>query len=153
MNDEEAEPDPRWWRRIRRSYGLADLIGDDLARTVIIEEMAEADPVRLRAVAGVVLDAVIEIGPSGQLDEWFLDEEQRTRLRTATPPPTRACTVVAERATTVLRPDNWPRRYFDTADVLAASNDIAAALLDRIAMHVKEWPFECPRWRPRTDVP
>jgi hypothetical protein len=123
-----------------------DLVSDDLARTVIIEDLAEADPLKLRQIATAALDATIEFGPTGKLDECFLDEKQRKRLETASLLPTRAAIVVAERATSVLRPDN-ARRDHDTLDVLAASNVIAAELLDRIAKHVKAWPFERPRGR------
>ena len=120
-------------------------MGDELARTVIVEELAALDPVSRREVAKAVLDAVLELAPSGQLDERLLTEEQRKLLQTAQLLPKRAENLVTDRAHTILRP-NGPLKPFDTLAISTIS-EVASSVLTKIAEHVQAQPFEGPRGR------
>ncbi len=70
INATRTELDGRWWQRIRRAFGIPDLVTDEHARTLvnwaIMPAESRIDPLQ---VAETVRKATLDLASQGRLDD------------------------------------------------------------------------------------
>lgn len=124
----------RWWLRIRRAFGVPDLMSNDNARTLIEGQLvAEA---RLpqpngRDLVAVLLDAARRMGAAGELDDLLVPEEVGRYLELDLAPHDRLFAGADLSDLALVDPDD------------RESATVAARLIvERVADHVRRQPFE-----------
>jgi hypothetical protein len=134
--------DQRWWLRIRRSYGIPDLVTDDHAHEIVAEEIAvkgsEID-VSLRVdrkLGGLVLDAVLDLASEGELDYLVVDKSVSSIVRTDTDDGA-VFRRVAEEVFGQIR--EYGINLDQAGPVIAQTSQQFA---ERIARSIGEYPFE-----------
>jgi len=69
-----------WWTRLRRAFGIPNLVGNDAARLVIAHDVAqqsESDKIARVVVAEALVWAFLTMGGRGDLDVLFFDESRQ----------------------------------------------------------------------------
>jgi hypothetical protein len=138
-----AEAVDPWWWRIRRSYGVPDLVTDEHARTIILGELAAADSTARGPVAKTALESVLELGKAGHLDVFLVGEKRRKRWLEG---------LGTEAKEAVLRAlDDHAKAHLPKALTKGAQTrslneasviEVASELRSKIEAHVSAWPFE-----------
>ena len=108
-NKSDPDRQQQWALSVRRSFGIPDLVGDEDARREIVRSFE--DRLRengwqsaTRAIADPLVDAMMLMGATGDLDDVLLIAEQSIPADTS---PTRdAAHRVIERGLTVVDPEN-----------------------------------------------
>jgi hypothetical protein len=86
MTNDAPEADPYqgpWWTRLRRAFGIPDLVGNECALKVIAHDVAQqsqANDIPRVAVALAVVWALLTMGERGDLDVLFFDEARQAPL-------------------------------------------------------------------------
>ena len=90
-NESDSDRQQQWGLSIRRSFGISDLVGDEEARREIVRSFE--DRLRengwqsaTRAIADPLVDAMMAMGASGDLDDLLLIAEPSISAETS---PTR----------------------------------------------------------------
>jgi hypothetical protein len=80
-DQQDIDPIDRWWRLVRRSLGIPDVMTDRSARAAIVGQLAQEfeggelpDIEAARVAAEALLDGVLELGAAGKLDDCFVDD-------------------------------------------------------------------------------
>jgi len=141
----------RWWIRIRRSFGVPDLVADGHATSLILNELTppfgSSVLLLLNAEAAIncLLQAAIDLGGRGQLDDLFSypvtgREQQRLpvseQLGLPSTPQIRLLTEAAA------DPD-WPAMHQAMAQSLMDElKPVALRLLEAVSASMRALPFE-----------
>jgi hypothetical protein len=131
------EPKP-WWRRIRRAFGIPDLVTDEHARELIVMELSPApqelatilDP---RPLVRAIVEAVIQLGSRGELDDLATFKPGPYQLFDRPQPPTYRVIGLAKSL------PGWPALGPGREPDLTG---LIGGFLDRIKTHLENEPFE-----------
>ena len=131
-----------WWRRVRRSFGIPDLLTDQHACSIIVSSLSPGignsgttvlDPT---PAITALLESAVELAESGKLDDLLLPHSQHI-LELEGSPRTRVIQLATSR-------HDWPRDPVNRGS-MQVSDAIAQAvddLLDRVATSLRALPFE-----------
>jgi hypothetical protein len=131
-----------WWRRIRRSFGVPDLLTDQHACSIIVTSLSPGignsgttvlDPT---PAITAILESAVELAENGKLDDLILPHSRQI-LELEGSPRTRIIQVATSR-------HDWPRDPVSHGP-MQVSDAIAQAvdeLLDRVSTSLKALPFE-----------
>ena len=140
----ESDPDrqQQWTLCVRRSFGIPDVVGDEDARREIVrsfEDRLRENGWRsaTRAIADPLVDAMLVMGASGDLDDLLLIAEQNTVEDTS---PTRdAAHRVIARGLTVVDPEHLA---FDVRSGYPPEIvETAGGVLDQVLQYRREHPY------------
>jgi hypothetical protein len=124
----------QWWWRLRRAFGIPDLVRDDAARKVIAYEVAQqTEPGNFDrlSIASELVTAFLTLGESGELDELFFGEPHQVLFEN----PNRLS--VDERIKRMASDDRAPQ----PGGAIDWSNMIEF-IKTTVADHVRRWPYE-----------
>jgi hypothetical protein len=138
--DTPAMTDPyqqRWWTRLRRAFGVPDLVRDDAARMVIAHDVAQqsqSDDFARYPVAKALVEALLTLGQEGELDVLLFDEDRQAPF---------------DNPHTLSIDERIKRMAIDSGGVHSPQPGSATEwqkmmefLRNKIVDHVREWPYE-----------
>lgn len=141
-NESDSDRQQQWGLSIRRSFGISDLVGDEEARREIVRSFE--DRLRengwqsaTRAIADPLVDAMMAMGASGDLDDLLLIAEPSISAETS---PTRdAAHRVIDRGLTVVDPEHlaFDVRSGHPPEIVAA----AGSVLYQVLQYIREHPY------------
>lgn len=143
MSDEsDSDRQQQWVLSVRRSFGISDLVGDEDARKEIVrcfeERLRENGwQIATRAISDPLVEAMIVMGASGDLDDLLLVAEQSISAETS---PTRdAAHRVIDRGLTIVDPEHlaFDVRSGHPSEIVTTADDV----LYQVLQYMREHPY------------
>ncbi len=131
-----------WTLVVRRSFGIPDAVDHEDARRALVRGIEDQLHEHgwhsaTRAIAQPMMDALIVLGASGELDAWLLAADGRVSPDTASSRD--AAHRLLDRGTTVVDPEGL---VFDVTDEYPPEViTVAEQALDRVSRYVRERSF------------
>jgi hypothetical protein len=142
MSDEsDSDRQQQWVLSVRRSFGISDLVGDEDARKEIVrcfeERLRENGwQIATRAISDPLVDAMMVMGASGDLDDLFVAEQS---VSAATSPTRDAAHRVIDRGLEVVDPEHlaFAVRSGHPPEIVTT----AASVLYQVRQYMREHPY------------
>jgi hypothetical protein len=139
MEDSERDEElyRRWWMRMRRAFGIADLITDGHARFALVEVIDKGGTIQnitnQRGTIESLVDRILDLASRGALDHFIIRAEYRTHMESAEGAVSIADLVRGALGVPDSQPSDEPNRKLEA---------IAQGIIDWMAADILEKPFE-----------